>query len=548
MTRPLLLASCLVLCVALGASPISAQESGFWQDLADPQGPAYDANAARALDALERGDDELLAAAAQEAQLRKPGAPMTLWLQALLAQRRGEHRQALALMDQLPRPLPEKIPGYLLLHQRAVSLYALGQPEEAIAALRSIPARQHSVDTLPRLGMLLWLQGRPEEALEPLQRAHRLGGRQDPLTLGALGLVLSLTGQRQQARPYLLALAQQVLLQGDKAWPAPEGFWRAGDATLLRALVYEEAGRQAQARAALLEVLKQDSSLVPQETQRRLLEEGKPVVLAVGQLPMESPSAALADPQGRYLILGDKLGRLWMVNLARQEALHTPSLSGPPVHDLAMRADGKLLVAFEDSYLGLYDLARGPRLVDTPGPVAMPNGTTPRGLTLDGRAVLATTSRSVIWSMGRVESPSEPMGTTNLGRDLPLSLALGPLGEVDQVAPVALLLPRNRLQVVTLPAQVEPSADEVPGPPVQAVAFDPSGRYVLAAGRRHLVVLRASDLRVVKMLDFGEEEPLGAASEVVVDPAGGAGHGPAVLVLHQRRYRAVALKVALPDE
>ena len=56
-----------------------------------------------------------------------------------------------------------------------------------------------------------------------------------------------------------------------------------------------------------------------------------------------------------------------------------------------------------------------------------------------------------------------------------------------------------------------------------------------------MAVCRAADGKIIRLLDVGAGQELGRVTAVVVDAKGAAGHGPAVLTLHERGYRAVRL-------
>jgi microcompartment protein CcmK/EutM len=64
------------------------------------------------------------------------------------------------------------------------------------------------------------------------------------------------------------------------------------------------------------------------------------------------------------------------------------------------------------------------------------------------------------------------------------------------------------------------------------------GRYLIIAGTPYLLVVRTADLKVVRLVDLNTTDPI---QEVVVDSAGGAGYGPAVLVVTANRFRALRL-------
>src|SRR5262249_35135728 len=94
---------------------------------------------------------------------RQPGHPGSLYLQAQIAHRQGNHAKAVAILDPLLRAQPDS-PGPLIL--RAILYDEAGEPDKAIPLLRQVLAPDRDRQQVARyhLSLALARTGQTEEA------------------------------------------------------------------------------------------------------------------------------------------------------------------------------------------------------------------------------------------------------------------------------------------------------------------------------------------------------------------------------------------------
>ncbi len=534
---------------SVAALPLQAQDKPFWESAQDQTLPAMDVAWAKGTAAMTRGDlDQLKAITIETAQIA-PKDPRNLWLQASVAEAEARHQDALDLLAQIkPETLKEPLTEAMVKLVSGQSLASLERWEEASEVLESVHTRNQSQYNL--LGMLYLVQSKHELALRNFREALRVENDHLPSLLGC-ALTLETQGKHREARTYLL----RYILKAPSSDPIhPSWFLRKGDDTLVRALLNEETGEHSLASEKINQfkpIGTQDSILQPLS---RRLKETPASLLGQGPLPIGSPTAVLADPKGRFMVLGDKLGKLWTVRLRDQKVEHMLALSGPGIVDLAWRPSGELLVAYEDSFLGRYKMGGRPQALAPLGPMAMRNGTLPLALVPGGELVLGSSGRRVYWSLASADNLGQELFTFQ-GSSSFRDIALSPAHSSSQRIYAGLLLAsgqvrmvqgpgKNKAQVLTLPG--------APGPhkhaPISAIAMSSDGRYLVAVSARHLVVVRASDHKVMRILRLTRDDASEQPSQIMFDETGGAGHGPALVVFYGSTYQAYGLDVLVNDE
>lgn len=522
----------------------------LWSQLVDPHKEATKAALSAAQSALNKGA-LLKAEALILGVLRNhPRHPHALLLQASLLRRKGVYQEAKTHLDTL---LPQlKDPRLQAAAHRESALVAIHLKDYQSARTHhalTLPNTRNSGATLDhtlRSGALLMVLGDLSGAEKEFQRALRAAPRNKDALLG-LAASLERQGQRDAARAHL----RRAVLHhpsGDLPEPGDTLLFQSAERLYYKALLQNALG---QSRAAIQNL--QEMTRLAQKHEHPYHEEALntlqayrkegPALLYEGPFPLWNPGPARFSDKG-LLVIGDRRGRLLHIDLTHDKIAQGPILSGPSIVGVHLEPGGQTTLYYPHGERGV--LSKRGKFSPKPA-VRRMLGHQIRALSPDGRAVLVSNTRRTQWSLSKIDGSREHKIWLHHKPD---HVALGPWNEALGTAPVATWTNRASLKLFTEPEQKSPPHYKPPRrhPPMvfHAIAFSPDGGQIIMAGQKHLLSLRTSDLKVTSMMEFQGEEKTGQAREIVFDPKGHAGRGPAVLILYQNRYRALRWDAILP--
>ena len=366
--------------------------------------------------------------------------------------------------------------------------------------------------------------------------------------LFGMAMALERQGNREDARGYLLEglLAdpggRRFLADSTVFVPAADRLFAAG-------LIAEELGDHAAATEHFTSFAQADAGPFTgagSEALSRVRAAG-PAVLAMGPLPISTVSLAVADPRGRFVALAGPEGQLLLVDLAAKRVVAAPNLSGPAIRAMAFSGD-TLLVADDLGDVTPFDTRGAVKRGVSRGPVALAGGTRVLGMSSDGEMLVVSDPSARAVQLADTADLAAVPGKMTISAGSPSVVAVGPWSRDRGSLFTAVWTTSRNLELLYGPSGATSQIIVVPNPQGgssstawDAVTMSPDGRRIILAGRRYMAVCRAADGKIIRLLDVGAGQELGRVTAVVVDAKGAAGHGPAVLTLHERGYRAVRL-------
>ncbi len=487
---------------------------------------------------------------------RAPDHPGTLYFRAVQMSRGGREAQARELLESVLAMGVEVpgVPAEYVHYDLALCLSRLGELEGArrayAGALQRARGGLHESTYLAGSAEISMALGELERASAEYRRALEFSPSY-PHALFGMALSEERRGNHSVARGYLLdglladAGGQQFLSDTTVFVPEADRRFAAG-------LIAEELGNHAEALAQL-EAFAQVASETNHphvgagtEALGRVRAAG-PAVVGSGRLPLADVSAVAVDPRGRYVALGNVRGQLLFANLKDQKVHAAPALSGPGVIAMAFAGD-TLLVADDFGDVTPYATRGAVKRGAPRGPVALAGGTRVLGMSPEGEVLVVSDPRGRVLRVADTEKLNGFEGAMTVTVGDPAVVAVGPWTASRGALFTAVYSTARTLELVYGPNGASNRVIQVPSPAGKlssttwdAVTITPDGRRLILAGRRFLAVCRTADGRIVRLLDLGGDEKLGKVVAAVVDPRGAAGHGPALLTLHERGYRAIRL-------
>ncbi len=562
--KPPPLAAALALLALLCTGPLALADEpppeedpqNFWEAIYDPDRPAFSRLLNEAWSATEEGRFEELEDRLSRLRAARPEADGTLFFEAIVIERKGDFAGAAERLTRIiDRGTFLDVEAAAVWFDLAYCHTRMGRYADAAEAynraLAQEPDAQSPHITLSNLAEIHMALGQLDTAISHWREALSFDEGYLHALFG-LAVALERQGHHDFARAY--ALRGLTLDPELKTFLGSATFFvPAEDMSFTLGLLAEEKGDWALARSHYERFIAQataSSNLYVDAARAalaRLDERGSPLV-GSGPLPLHRPTAVAADPAGRSIALGDELGRVTLVRLASQSIIASPTLSGAPVRALAFSDAGRhLLAARDDTHIDLIDLSRGARAQKALGPIALPSGNKVQALTLEGDVFLTSrNAKSRQWGVGNRARPAEEIGQINIAANAQ-DIALA-AWDAERAAFVAAFWTDQRsLMVHHFPDTSGTRSFRPPDATSEhAVALTPDGRFAILVNARDILVCRTSDLQVVRMMKNHGEQQWGAPVKAVVDAAGGAGHGPALVILYAGHYAAYRLDALLP--
>jgi tetratricopeptide (TPR) repeat protein len=549
----------VALALSLPGTP-SAQEdrASFWPatTASPPDLPRLISDAAAA---AQTGKRDALREACEGIQAIEPDGPGTRYCRATDAAMSGKYGEARTALELLLEESTPQIPDEFL-HRDLGGVLALtgdlaGARDSHLRAARIAPGtREHFY--FASAGAAAMGLGDLVEAERSYRRALQAAPTYTQALFG-MALVLERQGAHQDARGYLLEGlirdrgAMTFLSSRAQFTPRIERAFAAG-------LIAEELGQAAEARAHLEEFIAA-KGVNPRfaDTARQALarvETTGPTIVASGPLPLRNITAAAADPKGRFLALGNKDGALVTARLDAQKVIATPLLAGPALVALAFSRGGDTLLSADNAgNISVFSTRRRLTHRATRGPAALPGGTLVVGFSSDGERVLLTSpSGSTVRVADAVTLRA--IGAPSKRKRRPPITAVGPWSDRHGGLDTAVWTRRQTLVLAREPGRRAVREIKVPNPlpdrgsstQWEAVTITDDGRRIILARRSHLAVCRAADGKILRLVNLGVDAKLGRVNAIVVDSGGAAGHGSALIALHERGYRAINLQLLVP--
>ncbi len=560
-----LLGGALVLMSSLaGAQPQDAKSANaatrngpkqnFWEAIYDPNRPAYEEAVDAAWNAAQDANQEQLETSLGELRNINKEAAATLYFEAIVAGKRGDHAASVKLLTQgLEKKDFRDLSAEIFHFDLALSQTRLGQYDAAIDAyqscLTSAESNSHEDVYLTNMAELHMANDRLDEAIK-LYRAALSRNSDYVHALFGLAIALERSGQHRLARGYLL---KGLLLDPEaKGYMGPNTFFVPPiDRDFHAGMLAEEAGRLEDAVKHYDAFLKGSDGRLYKDSARAALgrvEKLGSLKLADAKLPAGGPTAWAADPKGRYVALGDSSGKLTLLRGGKVVGEGKLSQDGR-VLALAFSADGKqLLAARADGTVEVFEPGRKLRKKTTLGPVKLPGGNRVAAIASNGGALLASGGGMRQWHIASRDKLEASLGNVSLPANA-RSMALGPWEAQGSGSMItAFWTQNNQLHVRRAPDSN--AQDNVLTPPggnkYHVVTLSADGRYAFLIGNEHIIVCRTVDMQIMRMVSIKPERAWGRPVAAVVDESGGAGHGAALVLLYGNHYAAFRLGSLLP--